>query len=47
MAPAKLKIVYINGVRFKDVTNETTSNSTYNYQEALALTKGKIIVTSN
>jgi hypothetical protein len=42
------KIIIINGVKFRDVTNETirTANRVMNYEEALAYTKGEYIVTS-
>jgi len=39
-------IIYINGMAFRDVTNVTTGGITYNYEEAVALSKGKHIVTS-
>ena len=41
------KITIINGIRFKDVTDETTINETMNYEEAFAYTERKIICTSN
>lgn len=39
--------VIINGKSFRDVTNVTVAGPVYNYEEALALTKGKHIVTSD
>ena len=41
------KIIIINGWKFRDVTNITTGEKTYNYEEALALTQGKIIATGS
>ena len=41
------RIVVINGWKFRDVTNITTSKKTYNYEEALALTRGEIIATGS
>ena len=38
-------IVMINSIKFEDVTNQTVSRITYNYEEALALTNLRRIST--
>ena len=43
--PPEIEVI-INGVKFIDVTNETVAGKTYNYEEAVAYTKGEIIATS-
>lgn len=38
--------IYINGVKFQDVTNVTTSGKIYTKEEAIAYTKGSSTTTS-
>jgi len=45
MAPYEDTIVWINGVKFIDVTHQTVTGKTYSYEEAHALTKNKFIIT--
>ena len=45
MAPTGKEEVIINGHIFYDATNQTVSGRVYNYEEALALTLGRHIIT--
>jgi hypothetical protein len=41
------RLIYINGVPFRDVTNLTVTGHIYILEEALALTQGRVVATSS